>query len=69
MDYDLLCEMTEPGRDVAEGEIAYRIEERGCRFVVVEYAAADPADCEDLAAFNTRAEAEADIREMLEAGR
>lgn len=65
--YEFACEATEPGRDVAEGEIGYRIEERGGAFQVVEYLVDDPANSEVLERTSTRERAEQIIREYIDA--
>ena len=55
-------ESTDEGHDVAEGEIAYRIEARGDKFAVIEYAADDPTDAECLDLCDSYKQAEAYVK-------
>jgi hypothetical protein len=59
--YEFACESTEEGRDIGEGERAYRVEERFGAFAVVEYPADDPADTLVIHVAPSRADAAAFI--------
>lgn len=56
---------TDPGRDVAEGELAYKIVEENGKFLLVEYLPSEPYCWDALETCDTRQQAEAEMREYL----
>lgn len=53
-DWEFQQASTDEGRDVDEGEMAYRIEERGGQFEVVEYLPDEPDRGEPIHSCRTR---------------
>lgn len=63
--YDFECEATDEGKDVGEGGMAYRIEEKNNLFEVVEYLPEEPDTGITVEWAKTRQRAEEYIREYI----
>lgn len=64
-EYQFRCDSTDEGHDISEGEMAYRIEQRGNRWALVEYLSDEPFNSEVLEWATTREGAEEYLREYL----